>query len=258
MKLVNYKLQAQIETLNEPKSKDIFKEDLINILENDTRSHYQKADYIGLSISELKANIDNLSQDIRELQSLKKQYTESLNIAKELTAEVFIQNGIDRIDGNIISSITLSKQSTKTKDILSIKDKKEVMNLGYVKFEPDTQAILEAMATEDGKKELKNLVSISTETITTLAKVKINTKRTATNSPIITDELLKIEQTPSSKIKQQDFTQLESLGLKVIPQDESLIVVGDSIFENKEILKQNGFRWDGQNKTWYIPLEQVS
>ena len=194
MKLVNYQLQNQIELLNEQKSNSYFKEYLQSVLEDDTKPYYQKADYVGLSLNELKNKIDFLSADIKELQAYKKRLSSALDIAKTLTAEVFIKNGVDRIDGNIISSITLSKPSTKTKDTLTITDENEVMKMGYVKFEPDTEAILKAMATDMGKKELEKFVSITTQTIDTPAKVKINTKRSANNTSISTDELLQLKQ----------------------------------------------------------------
>ena len=57
---------------------------------------------------------------------------------------------------------------------------------------------------------------------------------------------------------QQDFTQLTNLGLQVVQQGDNLIVVGDGAFENKEIIKQNGFRWDVPSKTWYMPLRQAA
>ena len=194
MKLVNYQLQNQIELLSEQKSNSYFKEYLQSVLEDESKPYYQKADYVGLSLNELKNKIDFLSNDIKELQAYKKRLSSALDIAKEVTAEVFIKNGVDRIDGNIISSITLSKPSTKTKDTITIIDEKAVMGLGYVKFEPDTEAILKAMATDMGKKELEKFVSITTETIDTPAKVKINTKRSANNTSISTDELLQLKQ----------------------------------------------------------------
>ena len=194
MKLVNYQLQNQIELLTEQKSNSYFKEYLTNVLEDENKPYYQKADYIGLSLNELKNKIDFLSADIKELQAYKKKLLSALDIAKEVTAEVFAKNGVDRIDGNIISSITMSKPSTKTKDTLIITDEKAVMGLGYVKFEPDTESILKAMLTDMGKKELEKFVSISSETIDTPAKVKINTKRSANNTSITTDELLQLKQ----------------------------------------------------------------
>jgi len=193
MKLVNYQLQNQIELLSEQKSNSYFKEYLQSVLEDESKLYYQKADYVGLSLNELKNKIDFLADDIKELQAYKKKLSSALDIAKEVTAEVFVKNGIDRIDGNIISSITLSKPTIKTKDRLTIIDEQAVMRLGYVKFEPDTEAILKAMATVDGKAELSKFVEISTETINTPAKVKINTKRSANNRSITTDELLQFK-----------------------------------------------------------------
>jgi len=57
---------------------------------------------------------------------------------------------------------------------------------------------------------------------------------------------------------QQDFNQLTNLGLQIVQQGDNLIVVGDGAFENKEIIKQNGFRWDVPSKTWYLPLRQAA
>ena len=194
MKLVNYQLQNQIELLTEQKSNSYFKEYLTDILEDDTKPYYTKADYLGLSLNELKSKIDYLSQDIRDLQAYKKKLSSALDIAKTETAKVFIDNGITRIDGNIISSITLSKPSIKTKENLTILDENEVMKLGYVKFMPDTESILQAMATDDGKKELCKFVEIKSETINIPAKVKINTKRSVNNTIISTGELLHLKQ----------------------------------------------------------------
>ncbi|MDD3477145.1 MAG: hypothetical protein PHI38_09780 [Sulfurimonas sp.] len=113
MKLVNYQLQTQIEYLSNDKPQDFFKDYIRSIIEDTSKPYYQRADYLGLSLKELQSKIDILSSDIKELGQFKKRLAESLEIAKELTAEVFLNNGIDRIEGNIISSITLSKETTK-------------------------------------------------------------------------------------------------------------------------------------------------
>ncbi len=57
---------------------------------------------------------------------------------------------------------------------------------------------------------------------------------------------------------QEDFPQLTNLGLTVVQQGDSLIVVGDNVFANKDTIKLNGFRWDGPSKTWYMPLRQAA
>ena len=196
MKLINYQLQTQIEYLSEDKSKQHFKDYIKLILEDTSKLYYQRADYIGLSLNEIKSKIDTLTSDISDLQALKKKLSNALEIAKVQVADIFIANGIDRIDGNIISSLTLTNPTTKTKDEILIKDEKTLINLGYVKFSVDLEAIEKALQTKEGKKELKKLVDVMPITVTTPAKIKVNTKRTSANNveAIEVDEILVIEE----------------------------------------------------------------
>ena len=195
MKLINYQLQTQIEYLSDEKPNNFFKEYLQSILEDTSKPYYQRADYIGLSMQEIKSKIDTLSSDISELQALKKKLSNALDIAKTQVAEIFLANGIDRIDGNIISSLTLTNPTSKTKDEIIIKNEEALINLGYVKFSVDLEAVEKALLTKEGKKELKKFVDVTTLTITTPAKIKVNTKRTAVNNveAIEVDEILVIE-----------------------------------------------------------------
>ena len=197
MKLVNYQLQNQIEYLGENKTNSHFKDYLKSILEDTSKPYYQRADYIGLSLNEIKNKIDCLTSDISDLQALKKKLSTALDIAKVQVADIFIANGIDRIDGNIISSLTLTNATSKTKDEIIIKNEDALINLGYVKFSVDIEAVEKALLTKEGKKELKNLVQITPITISTPAKIKVNTKRAANNPQAEvneTDEILVIEQ----------------------------------------------------------------
>ena len=196
MKLINYALQTQIEYLGENKTNSHFKDYLKSVLEDTSKPYYQRADYIGLSMQEIRSKIDTLTSDISDLQALKKKLTSALEIAKELTANVFLENGIDRIDGNIISSLTLTNATTKTKDEIIIKNEDALLNLGYVKFSVDLEAVEKALQTKEGKKELKKLVNVIPITVSTPAKIKVNTKRASVNNvqTVETDEILVIEQ----------------------------------------------------------------
>ena len=196
MKLVNYQLQNQIEYLSDEKTNNFFKEYLQGILEDTSKPYYQRADYIGLSLNEIKSKIDTLTSDISDLQALKKKLSNALAIAKIQVAEIFIANGIDRIDGNIISSLTLSNATSKTKDEIIIKNEDVLINLGYVKFSVDLEAVELALQTKEGKKELKKLVEVTPITVSTPAKIKVNTKRTSANNveAVETDEILVIEE----------------------------------------------------------------
>ena len=193
MKLVNYQLQTQIECLSDLKSSKFFKEYLQSILEDTSKPYYQRADYIGLSLNEIKSKIDCLSKDITELQTLKKKLTNALEIAKELTAEIFNENGIDRIDGNKVSSLTLTKASSKEKNIVTIKDESKVMGLGYVSFTVDLKGVEDAIQTEEGYDELKELIDVIAMTVSIPSKIKVNSKK-ASNELNETDEILIIEE----------------------------------------------------------------
>ena len=211
MKLVNYQLQNQIEYLAEEKTNNFFKEYLQGILEDTSKPYYQRADYIGLSLNEIKSKIDTLSSDISDLQALKKKLSNALDIAKVQVAEIFIANGIDRIDGNIISSLTLTNATTKTKDEIIIKNEEALINLGYVKFSVDMDAVEKALQTKEGKKELKKFVDVMPITITTPAKIKVNTKRASANNTKAEaderDEILVIEE----QIENQENYQSQKL-----------------------------------------------
>ena len=182
MKLVNYKLQTQMENLNEDSTNQYFKEYLKSILEDTNTPYFQKADYIGLSLQEIASKIEYIGSDIKELQAYKKQLQTALTLAKELVADVLIQNGVNRVDGNFISSITLQEESTISKSDLVILYENKVMGLGYVKFSPDIEAIKIALETSKGKKELEGLVSVITETTTIKPKVKVNSKKAINNT----------------------------------------------------------------------------
>ena len=190
MKLVNYKLQTQMENLNESSTNTHFKDYLKSILEDSNTPYFQKADYIGLSLQEIASKIEYIGTDIRELQAYKKKLQTALTLAKELVADVLIQNGVDRVDGNVISSISLQSESITTKQEIVVLDENAVMTLGYVKFEPDIEAIKVALETPKGKKELKDIVTTITETSTNKAKVKVNAKKKSSSNEAITIELL--------------------------------------------------------------------
>ena len=190
MKLLNYQLQTHIESLATSKSTQYFSDYVRTILQDTTKPYYQRADYVGLSLQEIKAKIDTLSSDIKELQNLKKRLTDSLEIAKEIIASVFLENGVDRIDGNIISSLTLASETSSTQTSFTILDNEAVMRLGYIKYQPDVEAIEEAMMTPEGLEELAEFVTSETKTTKTPAKVKVNAKRIGLNTQA--EELLSI------------------------------------------------------------------
>lgn len=184
MKLVNFKLQTLMENLKDDNnsSQKLFKEYVKAILEDSNRSYFQKADYIGLSMQEIKLKIDSLTQSIKEFQELKKSLQTSLDLAKELTAITLIENGVDRIDGNIISSLTLTKERVKEVKELNIVNSAALMAKGFIKYSLDMEALEKALSLKDEYEEIKEYVSFKNKTTKTPAKIKVNTKRGSLNS----------------------------------------------------------------------------
>jgi DNA repair and recombination protein RAD52 len=54
----------------------------------------------------------------------------------------------------------------------------------------------------------------------------------------------------------QDYASLYNLGLSVVRQGNSLVVIGEDIFAKKDSIKAYGFKWDTKNRVWHKPLEQ--
>ncbi len=189
MRLVDYKLQSQLENLSELKSQKYVKEYVKSILEDSSRPYFQKADYIGNCLQEIQSKIDYISNDIKQLQEYKKKLTSALNLAKEIVADVLISNGVDRIDGNYISSITVVNESVSSKEDILILDENKVMGLGYVKFTPDIDAVKKALATNEGKEELQDLVTQIKTTTINKAKIRVNSKKHSESTPIVLDLL---------------------------------------------------------------------
>ena len=65
-----------------------------------------------------------------------------------------------------------------------------------MKFSVDLEAVEKALSTKEGKKELKKYIDVIPLTVSTPAKIKVNTKRTSANNVEVveTDEILVIEE----------------------------------------------------------------
>jgi len=181
MKTTNYRLQTEIEQLSPTSQRDWFKNYIQEVLESN-KPYHVKADYIGMSLQELQNKIDYLSHDIKELQNIKKRLALSKSIAQETIASVLSTYGIDRIDGTVISSLTITPSKTKTKDTLTITDPHALMALGYTKVTVDEESVKEAMSTIEGMNEIDAYVEVSVSTEEVPARVKVNTKRSSANN----------------------------------------------------------------------------
>lgn len=180
MKTESYRLVKEMEHIN-PTNLDWFKHHIRGILESKKPFHV-KCDYIGLSFQEIDEKIDYLASEIKEIQSMKKSLESAKSIALEAVASVLGEYGVDRIDGTMISSITITPSKTKIKNTLTILDANALISLGYVNVTIDEKSIMEAMCTVEGMEKVDQYVEINVTEENTPSRIKVNAKRTSANN----------------------------------------------------------------------------
>ena len=98
---------------------------------------------------------------------------------------MFNAYGIDRLEGAGISSITVTKPGSKTKDVLEIQNEDALIDAGFYKKILDTAAVQEALESDKdsiGYMTAKEYSSLSAEEITTPSKLKVNKRRGVNNT----------------------------------------------------------------------------
>mgnify|MGYP000379064166 FL=1 len=183
MELKKYRLQSEMENLKQG-NEEWFKDYVRGVLESN-KPYFEKADYIAYSINQISNKIDYISNEIKELQELKKSLNNSKELAMQITASILTNEyGISKLESGVaISSITVTPEKSKTSQVITIKNEQAVLGLGYVSFLPDYSAI-EVDLVKKSKAELKELMQfIEVNTITEIMpeKIKINNKK-AVNS----------------------------------------------------------------------------
>ena len=181
MKMTNYRLQTEIENIKLDDKQEWFKNYVRQVLESNKPCH-AKADYIGLSIKEIDNKVSYISDDIKELQTLKKNLETAKATALEATATVLAEYGIDRLDGTSISSITITPHKTKLKETFKIINSEKLIQLGFYTVIVDEQAVKDAMLTIEGMNEIDAYVEVGVVSEVVPAKIKVNARRSSQNN----------------------------------------------------------------------------
>jgi hypothetical protein len=180
MKTTNYRLLTEIQNIKSD-NPEWFKNYVRQVLESD-KPYYAKADYIGLSITELQNKIDYLSEDIKEMSALKKSLMEAKTVALEATASVLSEYGIDRLDGAMLSSITITPKKTKLTETFKIIDEQALIQLGYCSVVVDENTVREAMATLEGMNEVDQYIEVGITSEEIPARIKVNARHSHANN----------------------------------------------------------------------------
>lgn len=180
MKMTNYRLQTEIENIKIDKQ-EWFKDYVRQVLESN-KPYHAKADYLGLSIQEIQNKIDYLSSDIKEMSALKKSLMSAKAIALEATATVLQEYGIDRLDGTVISSITITPQKTKLKETFKIINAEALIKLGFYTVVVSEQEVRDSMLTVEGMDLIDSFVEVGVTQEEVPAKIKVNARRSSSNN----------------------------------------------------------------------------
>lgn len=101
------------------------------------------ADYIEMSIGNLEARLDRIKQAEAELKAIKASTEEQINTIKEGVAEWLQDAGIDKLNGDRVSSVSVFERTAKEE--LIVTDEEALINLGYFKTVLDKTSVKNAI-----------------------------------------------------------------------------------------------------------------
>ena len=181
MKTTRYRFEQVLQEVKEDNTQWLIDE-YKSILESD-KEFTRKADYIGFSIAGIDSKLASLDEEIKELQQYKKRLKSAKELALTTGAKVFSDYGTEKLEGAAISSITLTKPTTKAVQSLELIDPDQLIAMGYGKTIVDEEAVMNAFNSTDTKSLVQNYAKLSTEEVTTIPKLKIN-KRKSKSVPL--------------------------------------------------------------------------
>lgn len=100
-------------------------------------------DYIGFVLESLEDRTKRIDETIKELQNAKKAIVSQSEIIKIGVSEWLSDNGIDKLNGDRVSSISILNKKESYE--LVIMDEESVINAGYFKMTVDKSSLKEAL-----------------------------------------------------------------------------------------------------------------
>ena len=180
MKTTRYKFETVVQSATE-KTISWLKEEFRTILESD-KDYTRKADYIGFSVLSIDTRIQSLDEELKELQSLKKQLKTAKEIVLQTGAQIFLEYGIDKIDGSGISSITYTGATTVDKSKLVIEHPDALIEAGLFKKVVDEELVAQFYTSDRYSEVIQANARIEVISTPKPAKIKINKRRVSANN----------------------------------------------------------------------------
>lgn len=187
MKTTRYRFEETVQSAT-AKTKEWLKGELRAILESD-KDYTRKCDYIGFSVLSIDKRIESIDEEIKELQELIKSLNKAAkDIVLETGAEVFIEYGIDKLDGGGISSITFTGATTSDKTKLIIENREALIEAGFFKKVVDEEMVLHYYTSDKYANIIQENSSLEVISIPRPAKIKVNKRRTVNNTTLLSQE----------------------------------------------------------------------
>ena len=180
MKTTRYQFETTVQNATE-KTVEWLKEEFRSILESD-KDYTRKADYIGFSVLSIDDRIQSLDEEIKELQQLKKQLKTAKEIVLQTGAEIFLEYGIDKIDGAGISSITYTGATTSDKSKLVIDNPEPLIEAGLYKKVVDEDLVKQFYTSDKYAQIIQANAHIEVISTPKPAKIRINKRRSSANN----------------------------------------------------------------------------
>lgn len=106
------------------------------------KGSHETCDYIGRSLDNIANAKERVAQAIKELQAIKKQFENQEEVIKVGVAKWLSDNGIDRIEGDLVSSITTYDKASSHDVII---ENEADIDVVYCKLVPDKTKIKQAI-----------------------------------------------------------------------------------------------------------------
>lgn len=180
MKTTRYQFETTVQSATE-KNQEWLKEAFRAILESD-KDYTRKTDYIGLSVLSIDNRIQSIDEEIKELQGLKKQLKTAKELVLQTGAEIFLEYGIDRMDGSVISSITYTGATTTEKSKLAIDNAEALIEAGFFKKVVDEDMVSQFYTSEKYGHIIQEYAHLEVVSTPKPAKIKINKRRSSANN----------------------------------------------------------------------------
>jgi len=167
-----------------PETQSWFYEAVVGILEDKYLPSFTKADRIAEVFSDLEMKLSYLKEQQQLMQQLWKQLDHAKCNAKVQVAKALKSFGVDKIEGVLVSSITIQPSSESSKMRLEVTDSQALIDTGYFSVIVDEDAVREALSSADRRAEVEDYVRVIIKTTEKSETIRINKRRAkSANNP---------------------------------------------------------------------------